>query len=325
MSLFSGMGMKGGKSWTKNWLTFDNSYFQYKEGSSDNQELAWFPTDNVLASDPGFKPYWEKYAADQSAFFKDYAVSHKKLSELGANYEAKIKLPGDEDEFANRDAQGLTPDKGVAPADAEAKTAAGYFKMIFLIIPMVGQALAWSIYFGTRVVVPGMAALLDQKLEFIYVYDLGYVYFAVWVLGCARARLTVNANAARAAARVDRPDQHIYKIMDSAAPESTPYILMANTGAAGRFNRAQRGVFNTDESLPLVLTSTLLVGAVFGPVVLVLAVLAAYGRVSFGLGYKDSPSGRGSGFMIAMIGEQLMMALVLLIAVKGTFYPKIPF
>ncbi len=33
------------------------------------------------------RPYAEKYAADQDAFFADYAESHKKLSELGVEWE----------------------------------------------------------------------------------------------------------------------------------------------------------------------------------------------------------------------------------------------
>ena len=49
-------GMTGGKSWTKAYLTFDNSYFQM-EGTSDS-ELAAFPTDTVLASDAGFSPWF---------------------------------------------------------------------------------------------------------------------------------------------------------------------------------------------------------------------------------------------------------------------------
>ncbi|GKD67451.1 ascorbate peroxidase, partial [Tanacetum coccineum] len=32
---------------------------------------------------PVFRPLVEKYAADEDAFFADYAVSHMKLSELG--------------------------------------------------------------------------------------------------------------------------------------------------------------------------------------------------------------------------------------------------
>ena len=47
---------------------------------------------------------------------------------------------------------------------------------------------------------------------------------------------------------------------------------MANAGPQGRFNRAQRAVFNYDEALPLFL-SGLLLNALLGPAALILAVL----------------------------------------------------
>lgn len=84
----AGVGMVGGAAWTKNWLTFDNSYFaKHAEAEADDHLLS-FPTDNVLFTDPGFKVYAEKYAKDQAAFFKDYALAHKKLSELGVKWQS---------------------------------------------------------------------------------------------------------------------------------------------------------------------------------------------------------------------------------------------
>jgi L-ascorbate peroxidase len=77
-----GMGMAGGMSWTKQWLTFDNSYF--KDWKAGDKELQWLPTDACLFTDPGFKVHAEKFAQDQEAFFSSYAQAHKKLSELGA-------------------------------------------------------------------------------------------------------------------------------------------------------------------------------------------------------------------------------------------------
>lgn len=84
-----GFGMKGGQSWTKNWLKFDNEYFQYYTNGSDKpgSELLWFPTDHALYADPAFKPTFEAYAKDQALFFKDYAAAHKKLSELGSKWQ----------------------------------------------------------------------------------------------------------------------------------------------------------------------------------------------------------------------------------------------
>jgi len=83
----AGIGMEGGAGWTKNWLTFDNSYYSaYKEAMADDQ-LLWFPTDEALHIDDAFKVYFYKYAQDTQAFFNDYAMAHKKLSELGCKFE----------------------------------------------------------------------------------------------------------------------------------------------------------------------------------------------------------------------------------------------
>lgn len=80
-----GVGMPGGRSWTKRWLTFDNSYF--KDYVEQDPHLAWFSTDRALHHDEGFKPYFMEYKNSQEAFFRDYAEAHKKLSELGAKFE----------------------------------------------------------------------------------------------------------------------------------------------------------------------------------------------------------------------------------------------
>lgn len=83
----SGVGMAGGAPWTKNWLTFDNSYFtQWKVADADD-EMVWFPTDYCLHEDPSFKKTFDLYAQDQQAFFADYAKAHKKLSELGTKFD----------------------------------------------------------------------------------------------------------------------------------------------------------------------------------------------------------------------------------------------
>ncbi|KAB2603944.1 L-ascorbate peroxidase 3 [Pyrus ussuriensis x Pyrus communis] len=67
--------------WTKEPTKFDNSYFvELLKGETEQ-----LPTDKALVEDPAFCRYVELYARDNDAFFRDYAVSHKKLSELGFN------------------------------------------------------------------------------------------------------------------------------------------------------------------------------------------------------------------------------------------------
>ncbi|XP_039069003.1 L-ascorbate peroxidase, cytosolic-like isoform X1 [Hibiscus syriacus] len=68
--------------WTTNPLIFDNSYFK-ELLSGEKEGLLQLPNDKVLLSDPSFRPLVDKYAADEDAFFTEYAEAHLKLSELG--------------------------------------------------------------------------------------------------------------------------------------------------------------------------------------------------------------------------------------------------
>lgn len=68
--------------WTANPLIFDNSYFkELLDGETEG--LLQLPSDQALLTDPVFRPLVERYAADEDAFFADYAEAHLKLSELG--------------------------------------------------------------------------------------------------------------------------------------------------------------------------------------------------------------------------------------------------
>lgn len=87
----NGPGAPGGQSWTVQWLKFDNSYFKDIKEQRD-AELLVLPTDACLFEDESFRPFAEKYAQDQDAFFADYVQSHLKLSELGVKWENDVPV-----------------------------------------------------------------------------------------------------------------------------------------------------------------------------------------------------------------------------------------
>ncbi|XVF65188.1 hypothetical protein PTKIN_Ptkin09bG0227000 [Pterospermum kingtungense] len=68
--------------WTTNPLIFDNSYFK-ELLFGEREGLLQLPTDKVLLTDLVFCPLAEKYAADEDAFFADYAEAQLKLFGLG--------------------------------------------------------------------------------------------------------------------------------------------------------------------------------------------------------------------------------------------------
>ena len=61
-----------------------------------NSELLWLPTDDALFRSPEFKFYFEQYANDQQLFFSDYALVHRKMSELGSKFHPPSGIELDE-------------------------------------------------------------------------------------------------------------------------------------------------------------------------------------------------------------------------------------
>ena len=113
--------------------------------------------------------------------------------------------------------------------------------------------------------------------------------------------------------------------MDPKAPANAPYVLMVNTGAAGRFNRAQRAAFNMDEGLPLFISSLVLAGLCFGPVAMLPALFSFFGRIKFANDYKEDLERRGAGFLPAILATHVSAGMVLIAAVKGFMGPAFPF
>lgn len=207
----------------------------------------------------------------------------------------------------------LPPEKAVS----EDIATTGYQKRFLKLIIIQAPIIAWSIYFvSTKMLLSqGSLDLLNVKVEFLQKYELQYLYISIYMIYLARLALVTNVNGARGPTRLDRPDQHIYQVVGS-----KDLVLMASDGVYGRFNRAQRGILNMDEGLPLFLTSTLLVAPVFGQVAcLFLVPLYAYGRIKMGFDYKESKKVRLGGFMFAMIAEHGMFAFVGLIVFKIFF------
>lgn len=195
-----------------------------------------------------------------------------------------------------------------------------YVKQLAGVVLVKGPIIGWTLYLINRALISeGSKAIMDAKFEFLQEYQLYYLYMAIFIIYLTRLPLVVNSNGARSPTCLDRPDQHIYQVVGT-----KQLVLMATDGANGRFNRAQRGMYNMDESLPQFLANTLLVAPILGTIVCFLLLpMYAYGRVSFAHAYKADKSTRSHGFLFSMIAEHGMAALVGVIAIKAAFWDDI--
>jgi len=200
------------------------------------------------------------------------------------------------------------PLKSDYPAKIQIPVLYSVFATIFLII---GLGIAFAVY------KLGATSKYDAKISLLASYDLGWVYVGFFCVKLGVLMININLGVARKAAKINVPDQHVYKVY---TPEGAPplgYALMESEGALGAFNRAQRAYQNYLENAPLFVAYYLLAGFVFSFPTFITGIYYAVTRLVATFGYTSSPNSRLAGNVLGNIGVMVLEGFVLVAGIKA--------
>lgn len=178
-------------------------------------------------------------------------------------------------------------------------------------VSTIGGAIAYYGLYGRS------KAAADAKIAVLAENDLGWLY-AVGVLAFKLGNFLIGLNLAmaRKESKVNVPDQQVYQVK-GAAGSKLGYVLMEYDGALGRFNRAQRGLQNYNEHLPVFLMYYLLGGYVLPFEASMIACFYVTMRCVSAVGYTKGADGRVGGVLAAFVGMSTLEALVVISGVKA--------
>eukprot|EP01065_Artemidia_motanka_P036791 TRINITY_DN44822_c0_g1_i1.p1 TRINITY_DN44822_c0_g1~~TRINITY_DN44822_c0_g1_i1.p1 ORF type:complete len:214 (+),score=61.74 TRINITY_DN44822_c0_g1_i1:66-707(+) len=154
-----------------------------------------------------------------------------------------------------------------------------------------------------------------ERLAFLADHDLGWLHVSIVLLRMCFFSLQINAGVHRRESKVKVPDQHVYSTYG--ADEKTGYVFLESEGALGRFNRAQRSVFNLMEVLPFAVGYSVLGGYLFPFPTFVCALTFSVSRWFSARGYTASAEGRLPGFLVGQISFHVMENLTLFAGLKA--------
>mmetsp|Transcript_737 Transcript_737/g.2243 ORF Transcript_737/g.2243 Transcript_737/m.2243 type:complete len:224 (-) Transcript_737:191-862(-) len=174
----------------------------------------------------------------------------------------------------------------------EPKSLFKVYSIVFVLPTLIGTAVAVPILlFYPRKAYKSINVLAD--------FELGPVYLVIWVLKYFILLINANLGTARRRTKVNVPDQHVYQVYGG--PAAGSFVMMADDGDMGKFNRAQRALQNLMEQLPMLLVELLLVGFVFPWEVMAIAILWGMARLKGATGYTEDRKARMKGNMASMV------------------------
>ena len=92
---------------------------------------------------------------------------------------------------------------------------------------------------------------------------------------------------------------------------------MTAAGPLGRFNRAQRALFNWHEVAMLQLVEFMLLAMILPEPTLALAIVLVVGRVWMASGYTEGVQGRVSGFVLATYADYAVVFSLVVMMCRG--------
>eukprot|EP01065_Artemidia_motanka_P020285 TRINITY_DN242_c0_g1_i2.p1 TRINITY_DN242_c0_g1~~TRINITY_DN242_c0_g1_i2.p1 ORF type:complete len:235 (+),score=89.01 TRINITY_DN242_c0_g1_i2:65-706(+) len=155
----------------------------------------------------------------------------------------------------------------------------------------------------------------DDKIKLLAAMDLQYLYLGFWLMRWGFFLLLLNSVAARRAALVNPPDQHVYEVYGDKA--ASGYVTFVKDGVIGRFNRAQRSVFNYLEPIPFVLASFVLGGFVMPAAAMIVGIVFTVVRIGNAIGYTSSTQGRFPGLVLGNVCWFILDGMVFVSMVKA--------
>jgi len=160
-------------------------------------------------------------------------------------------------------------------------------------------------------------ATADAKIATVASLDLGWVYLGAFVMKVGILVIGINLGGARAAAKVEVPDQQCYQVK-GAEGSKLGYVLMETEGEIGAFNRAQRALQNFGETFPLFVIMYLLASFVFPFYAFVVCCCYMAAKAIMAVGYTSSADGRMGGTMLSLVANCILEGMVLMVGVKAT-------
>jgi len=181
---------------------------------------------------------------------------------------------------------------------------------IIIISFIMGQLISWPVYKY------GDTAAYDQKIDLLASMNLGWLYLALPVIYYARTFTSLNANINRSAANLTPPHMYAYKVQTAKGKPELPYVILEEEGPVGEANRAQRGIDNLMEYLPMYLAYVCANGFVFPFPTFLNVLMFMYSRMKYARGYTKSAGSRQAGFMLFGLTQMNMEGLLLIAAGK---------
>eukprot|EP00928_Gymnodinium_smaydae_P061581 TRINITY_DN45626_c0_g1_i1.p1 TRINITY_DN45626_c0_g1~~TRINITY_DN45626_c0_g1_i1.p1 ORF type:complete len:244 (-),score=51.55 TRINITY_DN45626_c0_g1_i1:96-749(-) len=190
---------------------------------------------------------------------------------------------------------------------------------LYLVYAAFGQVFALPGIVGACVALFGVKSEAARgKVETLAAAGAGPLYLGWWFLKLLTTQVAASLGTSRRSTGVNVPDQHVYKIVDGSAEGSM--VLMDDSAANGRFNRAQRAYTNlVSEVIPPFLGDFLLAGFVFPWTTALLTSAFGCFRLKGALDYADERTKRMTGNMTANICASGLAGIVLTSGAYATY------
>mmetsp|Transcript_68584 Transcript_68584/g.164698 ORF Transcript_68584/g.164698 Transcript_68584/m.164698 type:complete len:213 (-) Transcript_68584:204-842(-) len=176
---------------------------------------------------------------------------------------------------------------------------------------LTGQLISWPIYkFGST-------AAYDEKIDLLASLNLGWLYLALPIIYYSRQLTSMNASITRNAAGLPAPHMYAFKVSTAKGKPELPYVLLEEEGQVGAANRAQRGIDNMMEYLPMYLAYVFANGFVYPFPTFVNVLFFMYSRLKYARGYTKGADERQKGFIVFGLTQMNMEGLLLIAAGKA--------